>query len=419
MEISSDKLLPTLNFVLAIVGYQFVTSLAMPFIGVDVEGASNIVTVPYRLFSILLATTVIVQSLFKGFVVLKNNRTIVLFVVFWILWLIRLFFDLKIRTDFYILPREAARIWLFSLLLCLYNGFSVALSYKKIDLQLAYRLTAFALLISLIFSLLFNPLLLSSSEEIDTRVDGNVALTTITFGQMGMSAIVIGACMLFTERKLLLKYFVPFLLIVVGFLISLRSGSRGPLFCLAVIVMYAVITKTKRPIIGFMLAFLFLVLIVIFLRQILMIIAHIAPYLAERLEYTTSNEERALLLREGWERFLNNPITGDSFAITYIDGTYTYSHNMILDAFMGTGFFGGMVFLIMYISATIDGYKLLKFDRKQYMWVVFLLIQQMASGMLSGAFYLSPILSILIIFVGLASVNHSTEQKSLIYDHKQ
>ena len=419
MEISSDKLLPTLNFVLAIVGYQFVTSLAMPFIGVDVEGASNIVTVPYRLFSILLATTVIVQSLFKGFVVLKNNRTIVLFVIFWILFLIRLFYDLKIRTDFYIQPREAARIWLFALLLCLYNGFSVAVSYKKIDLQLAFRLTAFALLISLIFSLLFNPLLLSSGEEIDTRVDGNVALTTITFGQMGMSAIVIGACMLFTERKLLLKYAIPSLLIVVGFLISLRSGSRGPLFCLAVIVMYAVITKTKRPIIGFLLAFLLLVLIVIFLQQILMIIARIAPYLAERLEYSTSNEERAILLRTAWEKFLNNPVTGDSFAITYIDGSYVYSHNMILDAFMGTGFFGGIIFLIMYISATIDGYKLLRFDRKQYMWIVFLLIQQMASGMLSGAFYLSPILSILIIYVGLASVNHSTEQKSLSLNHKQ
>jgi O-antigen ligase len=402
----SNKFLPTLNLVLAIVGYQFATNLAMPFYGIDVESATNQVTIPYRLFTIAIATIVIVQSFRKQKVILKQNRTTKFLMVFWFLLLLRLFYDLQIRTDIFIQQAEAFRIWPYVLLLCLYCGFSVAISYKKIDMHLAFRFTAFALTISLILSLVYNPLLLANSIEIDTRLEGNAALKTIVFGQMGLSAVIIGACMMYSERSIFLKYIIPIFLIIFGALISLRSGSRGPLISFFAIVVFAIIAYSKKPLVGFMAVFLFIGLIVAFSQYILTLIERIAPVLAERLMYTTTNEDRTVLYQEAWERFVYNPFFGDRFAIIYPDGSYIYSHNMILDALMGMGFFGGIIFLAMYFSVTIDAYKLIKYDKKKYMWIVFILIQQMAAGMVSGAFYLKPVLTILIIFIALSTTNY-------------
>ena len=378
----------------------------MPFYGIDVESATNQVTTPFRLFTIAIATIVIVQSFRQQRVILKQNRTTIFLMVFWAMLLLRLFYDLQIRTDIFIQHAETFRIWPYVLLFSLYCGFSIAISYKKIDMQLAFRLTAFALTISLILSLIYNPLLLANSAEIDTRLEGNAALRTITFGQMGLTAVIIGACMMYSERSLFLKYIIPLFLLVFGALVSLRSGSRGPLISFCAIVAFAIIAYSKKPLIGFVMAFVFIGLVVAFSQYILILIERIAPVLAERLMYTTTNRDRTVLFQEAWERFVYNPFFGDRFAIIYPDGSFIYSHNMILDALMGMGFFGGIIFLAMYLSVTIDAYKLLKYDKK-YIWIVFILIQQIAAGMVSGAFYLKPILTILIIFIALSSTRYT------------
>lgn len=403
------RFLSTLNLVFVIIGYQFATSLLIPIYGGDIEGATRVVTIPYRLFTIALATAVIIQSISKYGASIRQNRTTWLLTVFWTMLLFRLFYDLEVRTDFFLLPGEMFRVWLYALLLCLYSGLSVAYSYRDVDLKLAFRLTAIALSVTLTLSLINNPLLLAASEEIAKRMDGNAALTTIAFGQLGITAIIIGGCMIVTERNLLIRFVLPAFLIIIGTLISLRSGSRGPLLCLISIIVFTTITRTRKLSNGILLSLLFTGLVVIFYQGILAIIARIAPVLVERLLYSASNEERALLLQEAWEAFLNNPVLGDRFAIIHADGKFIYSHNMLLDALMGTGIIGGTVFAAMYISSIIDSYKIAKHDLS-FLWIVLILIQHITAGMTSSAFYLKPVITALIIFVSLSSVEKREEE---------
>ncbi len=398
----ANKLLSTLNLVLAVIGYQFATSLLIPVYGGDIEGATRMVTVPYRLLTIALATAVIIQNIAQYGASIKMNRTTWLLTGFWAMLLLRLFYDLEVRSDFFLLPGESFRVWLYALLLCLYSGLSVAYSYREIDLRLAFRLTALALTVSLVLSLVNNPLLLAASEDIARRMDGNAALTTIAFGQLGITAIIIGAFMMRSEQNILVRYVLSAFLLIIGMLISLRSGSRGPLLCLIAIIVFATIAHTKKLSNGILLSLFFACLVFLFYNGILALISRIAPVLVERLLYSTSNEERAILLREAWEGFLSHPVLGDRFAIIHSDGKFIYSHNMLLDALMGTGLIGGAVFLVMYVSATIDSYKLVKL-RPESTWIVLVLIQHMTAGMTSSAFYLKPVITILIIFVSLSA----------------
>ena len=130
------RFLSTLNLVFVIIGYQFATSLLIPIYGGDIEGATRVVTIPYRLFTIALATAVIIQSISKYGASIRQNRTTWLLTVFWTMLLFRLFYDLEVRTDFFLLPGEMFRVWLYALLLCLYSGLSVAYSYRDVDLKL-------------------------------------------------------------------------------------------------------------------------------------------------------------------------------------------------------------------------------------------------------------------------------------------
>ena len=385
-----SRFLSTLNLVFVIIGYQFATSLLIPVYGGDIEGATRVVTIPYRLFTIALATAVIIQSISQYGANIRQTRTTWLLSAFWAMLLLRLFYDLEVRTDFFLLPGETFRVWLYALLLC------------DVDLKLAFRLTALALSVSLTLSLINNPLLLAASEDIAMRMDGNAALTTIAFGQLGITAIIIGACMIATERNLLVRSVLPAFLIVIGTLISLRSGSRGPLLCLIAIIVFTTITRARKLSNGILLSLLFTGLVVVFYQGILALIAHIAPVLVERLLYSASNEERALLLQEAWEAFLNSPVTGDRFAIIHADGKFIYSHNMLLDALMGTGIIGGLVFAAMYVSSITDSYRIAKHDLS-YLWIVLILIQHITAGMTSSAFYLKPVITALIIFVSLSS----------------
>ena len=87
---------------------------------------------------------------------------------------------------------------------------------------------------------------------------------------------------------------------------------------------------------------------------------------------------------------------GSSFAVFREYGSYIYSHNIILDAFMGLGFFGGILFLIILFKALAKSRDLIK-ERSPYFWLGLLAVQQIVAHMFSGAFYQSDILNVLLV----------------------
>lgn len=80
----------------------------------------------------------------------------------------------------------------------------------------------------------------------------------------------------------------------------------------------------------------------------------------QRFDYAIENRRtgREHIYSKAIDLFLDNPILGGSFVLP----NEAYFHNSLLDAFVSTGFFGGMIFLIMNLIALKKCFSLLKID---------------------------------------------------------
>ena len=93
--------LSTFNLILILVGYQLVTTILLPHTTPE-EGTaeelsfSRTVTVPFRIMAMLSALCVIVMNYRRR---LRLNMGLVLYLVFWFFWALRVVYDLEVRTD--------------------------------------------------------------------------------------------------------------------------------------------------------------------------------------------------------------------------------------------------------------------------------------------------------------------------------
>ena len=148
--------------------------------------------------------------------------------------------------------------------------------------------------------------------------------------------------------------------------------------------------------------------------QMLLFIGEISPIMEARLRlsiYEGSTGGRDPYYNAAINNILDSPIIGKQFVLMFSDGTYDYSHNIILDAFMGMGVFGGGTMLFFLWKALVKSYQLINVKDRHF-WIVLLMIQQIMSNMVSSAFYYNQLLSVLLAFVFLKyhnSIKKSTE----------
>jgi hypothetical protein len=97
------------------------------------------------------------------------------------------------------------------------------------------------------------------------------------------------------------------------------------------------------------------------------------------------------------EEFEAHPLLGDEI----IEETYgEYPHNILIEAFMATGFFGGFLFLLLWARG---GYVALRFaGDKEYGWLAVVFLEQIALQLSSGSLFVSSdVWAVFAIFVGL------------------
>ena len=237
------------------------------------------------------------------------------------------------------------------------------------------------------------------------RQNANVALNTISFGYVGVTTILIGMFIITRKENIFIKILI-FTIILLGFYSMLRAGSRGPFLSLIIVLTFWYFSKDKyvfKKILFF--AFIFLLLI-IFVDSFLHLLGYISPIMEERVRLTIfegDSSERDPLYIGAITHFINSPIFGSQFALFESigvydgNGTFIYSHNIILDAFMGMGIIGGfLIIYFLYYSLKISHSNInLKNDN---FWISLILVQQISSDMLSSAFYYDPLLSALLVF---------------------
>lgn len=378
-----------LNVIIILFGYPFIVSIFIPLTG-NIEGSSQIITIPFRIFSLgitLITLFLNIKSVTKYSIHLK------LFFFFWILVLIRIYYDFEIRIDYFVRSEDKNQIWIFAIIICFIPMISLVKSFKMIDFDLCLKYIYFLLNLILIITF-FSSINETSSDE---RAKGNVALDEISFAQSAISTAIISIYLIFFKKNTILlnKIFYVFSLIL-GLFVALRTGSKGPLVAFLVIAFFLYSFNEKSTLKGF-LKFISLILITLFLQSvILFIISVTSPVAALRINEALSGDDLSVQARQesySWfvDKILDNPLFGSQFAkLGY--GTYPgYAHNILLDILLGFGIIGLFLFLSI-ILKTIKNIRGNMISKQQF-WIGLIMLQFLIVAMASGAYYGDPVLN--------------------------
>jgi|GEM_PF-1177694 len=385
-----------LNMILILVGYQFMTSVLTPFFN-NLEDATQIITIPYRAATLGISLLVVLLTIFHKVKVSFNTK---LFWFFWVLYILRMYYDLFLRSDVLIPADKTYQLWLYVFGICMPQAFSVQRTLHLINFNTVFKWISVLVLVALTFTLFSNQMILMEADQINHRIGGNAAFSSINFGHFGATAMFLGVYGLVRKRKLNLWLLVWILLILLGLFSVIRSGSRGPFVAFILISIFWMFCSSRFKVIGIIVTAIAFILSAIFIDEILDGISKVSPLMSYRLEqtiYEGDTSEREPLYRIAIEQFTDHPFFGGQFAIFYYDDKVLfYPHNIILDAFMGLGFIGGIILLYLLISSIRNIYHYMNIKDKNY-WIFILLLQQIMFNMASGNFYTNPLLSVLLV----------------------
>jgi O-antigen ligase len=360
---------------------------------------TRVVTVPYRAFVLGLSLTVIALNWKRR---IRLNLPLRLYFLFWFLLSLRIVYDLFIRTDIHIDPSVVQNMLLYSYLSCLLPAIAIFLSARAIDYNLAFKwiLGGVVLLIPL---LAINTPDLFSSAGAGVRLTGNIALNPISLGILGVVMTVFGLFLL-VRTGWGWRRWLGAALMVIGLVVILRSGSRGPLVVFVSSMLFYAIARLDNPVWIALTSFVMGAFLILG-DVIFEIIGRISPIMAWRLtlsgnvtQYEELTNHRNELFSAAFEKFVDHPLFGDAYALVFPDGSIFYSHNMVLDAFMALGLFGGCIFIIILLFATRNSFLLIR-HHHCYWWIGLLCVSYIISHMFSGCFYQADTLNALLIIL--------------------
>lgn len=397
MNISKTNIfLSTLALILIIIGYPLVTTLLLPS-NSDISEISQAITVPYRVFCLGLMLLVLMLNIRKS--IGNLPLPIVVLLALWILWIFRMFYDIFVLGDIFLF--DTSQLWLYVVGICIPALFCTMKTVNIIDTDSALKWIWWGLVIILMVTLFSNQALLNNTDN-EYRVDGNVALNSISYGNIGVTTFILSLFQLLNQEiKNKWKIILYILICIVAFYSVLRAGSRGPLLNLIFLLMFWFFSRRKNFVLGTLSVFIIFSILFIFQDFFLTLLGDIAPVIEQRIRETisgTADDGRAGLHQSAINLFLDSPIIGQQFAISDQAGGYGYAHNIFLDALMGLGIIGGMMMLYIIVSALRAIFRSIKNNDKHF-WIGMILLQQTFSLMLSGAFYQDQIFSALFAYV--------------------
>lgn len=379
------------NFINLLIGYPLVTTAFIPLLGNS--SATSFVTIPFRAFTLFLSIAVILIH-FKQKAPLPRGLKI--FVLFWILFIIRMFYDLEIQSQFLIPDPYKQRLWLYALGLTLIPMISVIKSIKNIDLKFCRKWTYYFGILFLLFSL-FSVVENKSDFE---RIDANAAFNTISFGLFSVMVAILALYHLFSLSNSFNRKIFHIAVLVLCLYIALRAGSRGPILAFVIVSLFWVSFNNQGFYKG-IIKFLFLSGVLFVVQEVLIfLIEKISPLTAKRFIDAKTGEDMSVQERmESYSWFLNeiysNPIVGSHFARLSTGDFPGYAHNILLDILLGFGLIGLFIFLYIVLKAVRNIYSALKF-RYEY-WIGLVMLLFLALAFSSGAYYTNPELNISIV----------------------
>ncbi|QDP85839.1 O-antigen ligase family protein [Chryseobacterium sp. SNU WT5] len=386
--------LSTLSFVLCIIGYSLATTFFLPSSS-DLESVSQSVTIPYRAFALCVMLLVVSLNIKRS--VFPISLPLLVLILYWFFLIIRIFSDIYMRTDYFL--TDTSQLWLYIFGICLAGLYSTIKSFDHINTEKAFYFVWAGVILMLTLTLFSNQALLTNTNN-EYRVDANVALNTISYGNYGVLGLLLSIYILINKKVNKFWKIFAILSIILCVYSVLRSGSRGPILAFLLVVLFWFFSKGKNLKTG--LVILALSFSVLYLLQdfILSLMGEISPVIEVRLRESLEggvDDGRSRLYDDAINIFLNHPLFGHQFAIFDGQGGYAYAHNLILDSAMALGVLGALAMIYIIFSALKVCYKNIHYNKKYY-WVSLILLQQITILMVSGTFYQDQLLSVLLVF---------------------
>jgi hypothetical protein len=360
-----------LNLFLLFVGYFAINCLSN-----ILPEYKNIISSYYRYFQLIIAILAIIHR-FPYFI--QNLKGLPLLLsIFISLYTIRLFYDYFTLNE---IEDGLKHIYQFNLI-SIIPALSL-LTLKREDL----------LTMDVVFKFTLASLILLSIPFLYAETDGRMYLTenfeTLYLGQFSVSLSIFAYYHLYSQQQSKILNIVLFIL---GIFVMGAAGSRSPLVSLIfVIILFTMsITSKKRSIFILLMLFLFVLLIFNYFEMFLQKIgSSFLDRIAQSL-YEGDSSGRDIRLLASFQQFLTNPMIGSAHYIQNIGLLGKYPHNLILEAFMSVGIFGGIIFIIILAKTIISGYRLLKENIKRtgdFRWIFLIFIQFLIFGLFSGSLY--------------------------------
>lgn len=263
----------------------------------------------------------------------------------------------------------------------------VALSFRK-DSLFSSRSSYFYFIITLALGLLVAFFLaVPSPAPLVGRFDANSTVNTIIYGKTGcaLSIVAIYGLRNFKFRFSTLIYIVFFLL---GILSIMRAGSRSPVVILLGVLLFYFFANFNLVKGVLVVAFLSIVLW-FSLSLLIQLSEYVGSDIVSRLLASIEGGDtsgRDEIYKNVLGLIAESPVFGSFYLIPSGVGKGFYPHNYFLEAFMTTGFVGGIPFILMVFVALKKSYKLLRMKHETG-WIVLLFLQAFFYGMFSSNLY--------------------------------
>lgn len=339
-------------------------------------------------FNIIYRGSVLLLSLL--FIFLSLNKRISfkgfgLLMCFFGLYFFRLFHDLLLsKTKLYEGETVSEYLQLALGVVVIPTVAILFLDFKKFNFSFAFRA-----LYNILLGVLILTLILRLGTDISGRSRGDLEIGILLYGQYGTTLSILSFYML-VVKKINLRWFIYLVGFIVGFITIYISASRSPFLALLLCMMLFMIVRYGGLKSILIITSCGLVLYLSFFQIMSLIGEYFQSSFLIRLELALEegNSGREDFLYQGFDEFINSPFFGNAFLIQNGVHAGSYPHNLILEAFMATGFFGGIIFFIWVIKNIVVS-RLVIMKRLEFDWIALIFYQFLIFAMFSGSLYKS------------------------------
>jgi O-antigen ligase len=333
----------------------------------------------------------------------REHRLAMPLIIFFALYGLRLLFDVLIKGI--LVDQSATYVLGYFFGLTLLPALAIIYFLRPSDLPKLHQAMFIALILanlSLFAYVLNNGLsaedALSGRLEVEGELEGTAVINPILVGLVGanLAAFAMGRLALFPLGPR--GQIVHVGIVVLGLANLLMGGSRGPAlgfaFCF-LIVFYTLFTGSFGGTKLRTRASMWVYAALIFIGFIYLVVTEVVSiYLFERFTMmfdggvTGGSEERDFIYARAWQDFLDHPIVGSSYLVSF--GGWL-AHNFALDALMSTGLTGGVFFALAMFWMLRGVYRLLRGSAGPYGYSIGLVaICFLTIGTTSGSVGQSP-----------------------------